>query len=148
MDKNGGELGVEKHSMDEMAANLTVTQQDLTKISVNKYDIESDVAAGRIPKLAQPQQRNAYLNYDLKELLELDIKEDEYPHWPVDGSFSRVNGLSSPRPCRQVALILWLLLSEAFSIYLFLRSHHLRENQVTTKELNQIHYSPSMKSNA
>ena len=62
----------------------------------------------------------AYLNYTLAELLDYDLKESQHLHYEVENLFSRVNGLNSPYPCKQVGLIIWLILSETYSIHLFM----------------------------
>lgn len=121
------------------ASHYNMTSNDLTKLSVNKYDIESEMGIKHtINSIPSYRDDLEYMNYTIIELLEYDLHSSQHLHQDVDGQFSRVNGLGTPRPCKQVGLIIWLILSETYSIHLFMSGLRFYQNQYMVEPV-QLH---------
>lgn len=82
-----------------MQSSYAATSHDITKVTMNKFDVESEIA---VVKTASEltKHNESYLTHNIDDLLEFDLRPSQYLHWDVDGEFSRVNGLSAPRPCK------------------------------------------------
>ena len=65
---------------------------------MNKFDVESEIAV--VKTASELTKQESYLAHNIDDLLEFDLRPSQYLHWDVDGEFSRVNGLSAPRPCK------------------------------------------------
>lgn len=101
---------------------------------MNKFDVESEIAVKTASELTKQE---SYLTHNIDDLLEFDLRPSQYLHWDVDGEFSRVNGLSAPRPCKQVGLIIWLFLSEGYAVHIFLSSLNFYQNKFIHDSLFQ-----------